>query len=95
MEKMITKLLNNGQEEKLLKDYRFYIILPICLAMPSFIMLLVLLFINHLLLNSKNWGPFSMAQSFMVLFNTYCSNALFFSGFLVDKFTSRKVIPFT
>ena len=44
------------------------------------------------IIESKDWGKFSMAQSFMI-YSILTVATLFFSGFLVDKFTSKKVFP--
>jgi MFS family permease len=44
------------------------------------------------IIESKDWGKFAMAQSFMI-YSILTVATLFFSGFLVDKFTSRKVFP--
>ena len=43
------------------------------------------------ILESKNWGPFIIAQSFMV-YSILSVITLFLSGFLIDKFTSRKLL---
>ena len=43
------------------------------------------------ILGSKNWGPFIIAQSFMV-YSIMSVITLFISGFLIDKFTSRKIL---
>ena len=43
------------------------------------------------ILNSKGWGPYIIAQSFMV-YSIFSSITLFIAGILVDKFTSRKLI---
>ena len=40
---------------------------------------------------SKNWGPYVIAQSFMV-YSVLSVITLFFSGFVIDKFTSRKLL---
>ena len=45
------------------------------------------------ILESKNWGPFIMAQSFMA-YSILSVITLFLSGFLIDKFTSRKLLIF-
>tara|TARA_Y100000741_G_C17888858_1_gene410274 strand:- start:18 stop:551 length:534 start_codon:yes stop_codon:yes gene_type:complete len=42
---------------------------------------------------SKNWGDFVIAQSFMY-YSILSVLTLFVSGFLVDKFTSRKLLPY-
>ena len=56
-------------------------------------LLLVYLFINLLLLKSKEWGSFVIAQSFMV-YSILSVVTLLGSGFLIDKFTSRKLLIF-
>ena len=43
--------------------------------------------------NSKNWGTFIIAQSFMV-YSILSVITLLVSGFLIDKFTSRKLLIF-
>ena len=45
------------------------------------------------ILVSKNWGPFIIAQSFMA-YSILSVITLFISGFLIDKFTSRKLLIF-
>ena len=43
------------------------------------------------ILSSKDWGPFVIAQSFMA-YSILSVITLFISGFLIDKFTSRKLL---
>ena len=74
-----------------LKDYRFYIISANMLAMPwiatgTFVY-------QSFILESKNWGPYIIAQSFMV-YSIMSVITLFVSGFLIDKFTSRKILVY-
>ncbi len=45
------------------------------------------------ILESKNWGPFIIAKSFMA-YSILSVITLFLSGFLIDKFTSRKLLIF-
>ena len=45
------------------------------------------------ILESKNWGPYIIAQSFMV-YSIMSVITLFGSGFLIDKFTSRKILVY-
>ena len=76
---------------EVLKDYRFYIISANMLAMPwiatgTFVY-------QSFILESKNWGPYIIAQSFMV-YSIMSVITLFVSGFLIDKFTSRKLLIF-
>ena len=44
------------------------------------------------IIESKGWEKFAMAKSFMI-YSILTVATLFFSGFLVDKFTSRKIFP--
>ena len=43
------------------------------------------------IITSKNWGPYIMAQSFMV-YSILSVITLSISGVLIDKFTSRKLL---
>ena len=43
------------------------------------------------ILESKNWGPYVIAQSFMA-YSVLSVLTLFLTGFLIDKFTSRKIL---
>ena len=44
------------------------------------------------IIESKDWGKFAIAKSFMI-YSLLTVATLFLSGFLVDKFTSRKIFP--
>ena len=74
---------------EVLKDYRFYIIGANMLAMP-WIATGVFVY-QSFILESKNWGPYVIAQSFMS-YSVLSVITLFISGFLIDKFTSRKLL---
>jgi len=76
---------------EVLKDYRFYIIALNMLAMPS-IATGVFVY-QSFILSSKNWGPFVIAQSFMA-YSILSVITLSVTGFLIDKFTSRKLLIF-
>jgi predicted MFS family arabinose efflux permease len=76
---------------EVLKDYRFYIICLNMLAMP-WIATGVFVF-QSFISNSKDWGTFVIAQSFMV-YSILSVITLLVSGFLIDKFTSRKLLIF-
>ena len=43
------------------------------------------------IVSSKGWGPYVIAQSFMV-YSILSVLTLFLTGFLIDKFSSRKLI---
>ena len=87
--KKINKIKSWTRKE-VLKDLKFYSILPAMLA-SSFIITGIV--INQtFIIESKEWGKFAIAKSFMV-YSVLTVGTLFFSGFLVDKFTSRKLFP--
>ena len=74
---------------EVLKDYRFYIICLSMLAMPS---IATGTFVyQSFIVSSKGWGPYVIAQSFMV-YSILSVITLFLSGFLIDKFSSRKLL---
>ena len=90
-----SKIDENNKEIKqwkrieVLKDYRFYIICMTMLAMPwiatgSFVY-------QSFISSSKEWGPYVIAQSFMA-YSILSVITLFISGFLIDKFSSRKLL---
>ena len=76
---------------EVLKDYRFYIICLNMLAMP-WIATGVFVY-QSFITESKDWGTFVIAQSFMV-YSILSVVTLIISGFLIDKFTSRKLLVF-
>jgi len=84
-----TKKIKQWKRSEVLKDYRFYIICLTMLAMPS---IATGTFVyQSFIVSSKNWGPYVIAQSFMV-YSILSVITLFLSGFLIDKFSSRKLL---
>ena len=74
---------------EVLKDYRFYIVCLSMLAMPS---IATGTFVyQSFIVSSKGWGPYVIAQSFMI-YSILSVITLFLSGFLIDKFSSRKLL---
>ena len=76
---------------EVLKDYRFYIVCLNMLAMP-WIATGVFVY-QSFITESKDWGSFVIAQSFMV-YSILSVVTLLGSGYLIDKFTSRKLLIF-
>ena len=74
-----------------IKDYRFYIICLNMLAMP-WIATGVFVY-QSFITEAKDWGSYVIAQSFMV-YSILSVITLLGSGFLIDKFTSRKLLIF-
>jgi predicted MFS family arabinose efflux permease len=84
-----TKEIKQWKRSEVLKDYRFYIVCLSMLAMPS---IATGTFVyQSFIVSSKNWGPYIIAQSFMV-YSILSVITLFLSGFLIDKFSSRKLL---
>ena len=82
--------IKSWTRKEVLRDLKFYSILPAMLA-GSFIVTGVV--INQtFIIESKNWGRFVIAKSFMI-YSILTVTTLFFSGLLVDKFSSRKLFP--
>ena len=77
------------QRIEVIKDFRFYIICANMLAMP-WIATGIFIY-QSFITSSKNWGPYVIAQSFMV-YSILSVITLFIAGFLIDKFTSRKLL---
>ncbi len=76
---------------EVIKDYKFYVVSMNMLAMP-WIATGVFVY-QSFITESKNWGPFVIAQSFMS-YSVFSVITLLISGFLIDKFTSRKLLIF-
>ena len=74
---------------EVIKDYRFYIICLNMLAMPWIFTGFAVF--QSFIQTSKGWGPYIIAQSFMS-YSILSVLTLFVSGFLIDKFTSRKLL---
>ena len=74
---------------EVIKDYRFYIVCLNMLAMPWIFTGFAVF--QSFIQTSKGWGPYIIAQSFMY-YSILSVLTLFISGFLIDKFTSRKLL---
>ena len=87
----VEKEIKNWTRAEVLKDYRFYIVCLNMLAMP-WIATGVFVYQSYIT-ESKEWGEFVIAQSFMA-YSVLSVITLLGSGFLIDKFTSRKLLIF-
>ena len=87
----LKKEIKNWTRVEVLKDYRFYIICLNMLAMP-WIATGVFVYQSYIT-ESKEWGEFVIAQSFMI-YSILSVITLLGSGFLIDKFTSRRLLIF-
>jgi len=75
---------------EVLADLKFYTMLPALLA-PSFVITGIV--INQsFIIEAKGWGEYAIAKAFM-FYSVFTVITLFLSGLLVDKFTSRKLLP--
>ena len=82
--------IKSWKRREVIKDYRFYIISLNMLAMP-WIATGVFVY-QSFISDSKMWNIYTIPKGFMI-YSISSIVTLFFSGFLVDKFTSRKLIP--
>ncbi|MDB9744538.1 MFS transporter [Pelagibacteraceae bacterium] len=81
--------IKSWRRRDVLKDYRFYIISLNMLAMPW---LATGIFVYQSFISeSKVWAVYTIPKAFMV-YSITSIITLFMSGFLVDKFTGRKLI---
>ena len=90
-EKEVSINIKQWRRTEVIKDYRFYVICLNMLAMP-WIATGVFVY-QSFITESKVWGEFVIAQSFMV-YSVLSVITLLISGFLIDKFTSRKLLIF-
>ncbi|WP_440937336.1 MFS transporter [Candidatus Pelagibacter sp.] len=84
--------IKQWKRSEVLKDYKFYIICGNLLAMPWIFTGFAVF--QSFVQSSKEWGPYVIAQSFMA-YSILSVITLFVTGFLIDKFTSRKLLIFT
>ncbi len=75
---------------EVIKDFKFYIISLNMLAGPWIITGIFIY--QSFIAEAKSWNSFAIPQAFM-LYSITSILSLIISGFLVDKFTSRKLIP--
>ena len=82
--------IKSWRRVEVIKDFRFYIVSLNMLAMP-WVATGVFVY-QSFITESKMWSIYTIPKAFMV-YSITSIITLFFSGFLVDKFTSRKLIP--
>ncbi len=85
------KNIKNWKRSEVLKDFKFYIISLNMLSMP-WIATGVFIY-QSFIADSKLWDIYVIPKSFMI-YSVTSIITLISSGFLVDKFSSRKIIPF-
>ena len=86
---VIKENIKQWKRSEVIKDYRFIIIALNMLAMP-WIATGIFVY-QSFILSAKNWGEYTIAQSFMV-YSIASVLTLFVAGYLIDKFTSRKLL---
>ncbi|MDA7552077.1 MFS transporter [Candidatus Pelagibacter sp.] len=86
---VVKENIKQWQRSEVIKDYRFIIIALNMLAMP-WIATGIFVY-QSFILSAKNWGEYTIAQSFMV-YSIASVLTLFVAGYLIDKFTSRKLL---
>ncbi len=83
--------IKSWRRRDVIKDYRFYIVSLNMLAMP-WIATGVFVY-QSFISDSKMWATYTIPKAFMV-YSITSIVTLFISGFLVDKFTGRRLILF-
>ena len=85
------KLIKNWTREEVLKDSKFYFLLPMVLCPPF---LITGIFINQsFLFINKGWGSDMIALSFTA-YAIFTVISLQVSGYLIDRFSAIKILPF-
>ena len=82
--------IKSWNRKEVIKDYRFYILSLNMLAMPWIVTGIFVY--QSFISNSKMWNIYTIPKAFMI-YSVASIITLFFSGFLVDKFSSRKLVP--
>jgi predicted MFS family arabinose efflux permease len=82
--------IKSWRRREVVKDYRFYILSLNMLAMPW--MATGVFVYQSFIAESKMWDVYTIPKAFMV-YSITSILTLFSSGYLVDKFTSRRLIP--
>ena len=82
--------IKNWKRKEILLDSKFYLISLVMLALPA-INTGVFVYQSYIL-ESKGWGDFVIAKSF-IFYAILSVGTLFISGPMVDKYTSRKILP--
>jgi len=83
--------IKSWRRRDVIKDYRFYIVSLNMLAMPW--MATGIFVYQSFIAESKMWAVYTIPKAFMV-YSITSIVTLFLSGFLVDKFTGRKMISY-
>ena len=83
--------IKSWRRSEVIKDYKFYIVSLNMLAMPW--MATGIFVYQSFISESKMWAVYTIPKAFMV-YSITSIVTLFLSGFLVDKFTGRKLILF-
>ena len=81
--------IKSWRRKDVIKDYRFYIVSLNMLAMPW--MATGIFVYQSFISESKMWSAYTIPKAFM-LYSITSIATLFLSGFLVDKYTGRKLI---
>ena len=83
--------IKNWKRIEVVKDFKFYIISLNMISMP-WIATGVFIY-QSFIAESKLWSIYLIPKSFMI-YSIFSILTLISSGFLIDKFSSRKILPF-
>ena len=83
--------IKNWKRGEVIRDIKFYFLLPAILAPPF---LITGIFLNQsFIFESKGWDMFYLARGF-VFYAIFSVISLGIFGILIDKFSARKILPF-
>jgi len=83
--------IKNWKRGEVIRDIKFYFLLPAILAPPF---LITGIFLNQsFIFESKDWDMFYLARGF-VFYAIFSVISLGIFGILIDKFSARKILPF-
>ena len=82
--------IKNWKRKEVVHDFKFYIVSLNMLAGPWIITGIFVY--QSFITEAKSWGMYAIPKAFM-LYSITSIISLILAGFLVDKFTSRKLIP--
>ncbi len=87
----IDEKIKHWKRVEVIKDYKFYIIAANLLAMP-WIATGIFVY-QSFITESKLWSDFAIPKAFMA-YSIMSILTIFLAGSMIDRFTSRKIIPF-
>ena len=90
-EELVDNKIKHWKRIEVIRDFKFYVIASNLLAMP-WIATGIFVY-QSFITESKLWSTFAIPKAFMA-YSVMSILTIFVTGSLIDRFTSRKIIPF-